>query len=111
MDAPLYNQTQITGQETSWKRAKVIEIKNEFNQAPVVLFAEEIATTLATGETVTKRSTQMSVVLSDMTETFQSVDVSTGQVITRSVGQFAADLTSYYVAKAQARDAAEAPKS
>lgn len=102
-----YIPTVIAGTVSQWKRANQVIAMSPLGGTPSCVFVEEIATQLPNGIFVTEPSTQIAQALTDMTLTFNLIDMTTGNVTgTMTYGQFVQATESFYLALAAARDAA-----
>ena len=107
MSLGYYQESDSSGTTVTWKRAGQIILTNTINGAPTALFVEQIATQTPDGNVYTQPSTQIEFACTDMTQTFNLIDPSSGSVVgTMSYGDLYAALYSAYLGLAAARDAA-----
>lgn len=98
-----YKESTVSGQ--AWQRAKVIQIWNEYGQAPRVDFIEE--TIVSLGDTMmTQPAGTLSKTVDDVTEVIPIINPETGENTgaTMTVAQVYAAIFSYYLKLAQERD-------
>lgn len=73
-----YKEEKVNEEITKWMRASEININNSLGINPIVTFIEESVTKLSSGQVFTQRCGQLVKELSDMSESIQIIDMSTG---------------------------------
>ena len=106
-----YKEETITGDITSWVRAKTVIIKNDYLSSPTIEFEEERKATLL-DETIIEfplAITPIFAVFTDSTKTIALVNPETGESLgtTATYGDLQIIMHSLYLQLAAERDAAE----
>lgn len=99
-----YKESTVSGQ--AWQRAKVIQIWNEYGQAPRVDFIEETIVSLGYNTMMTQPAGTLSKTVDDVTEVIPIINPETGENTgaTMTVAQVYAAIFSYYLKLTQERD-------
>jgi hypothetical protein len=99
-----YKESTVSGQ--AWQRAKVIQIWNEYGQAPRVEFIEEKVISLGDNEVIKQPTGSVGKTIEDFTETIQIINPETGADTgtTMTIEQVYAAIFSLYLKLAQNRD-------